>query len=274
MSRTLAVSAIFSALLASSVASAQVPTPLGPPPGQGQSPGTGGLPQIPPPPGSVTPGQPPSVPPGIGNLPSIPPPGNRPSDPHHPDPHVNNYPSDSWYQDMYNRIYYSNYFYAQVEYVSYNEYYQTGDYDAYNIYVISSYLRYLMQEYYWNAYDQYGHAKYYSWGRATRGDFYYGYYFWIKVLHNYLYEYAYKYYSKHYNWSGYDYYVDYVDQYKVKHHEKHNYFYEAARSYHELALCNDGFDGVDPQALDDTAAYSNEQAAGFNITSADVLSSK
>jgi hypothetical protein len=266
------------ALLASSVSSAQVAPPPGAPPGQGQSPGTGGLPPIPPP-GSVTPGQPPQTPPGIGNLPPLPGPGDRPSDEGYPDGTVNNTPSDDWYQDMYNQIYYTNYYYSQVEYYAYNEYANTGDYDAYNVYAYASYLRYSMQEYYWASYDQYGKPKHFPWGHygdgddyASRGDFDYGYYYYIRPLYLKFYEYAYKYYSKHHNWSYYDYYVDYYDSHNVKHHDKHNYMYESSRYYHKLTRCKGGHKGNDPQAKDDTVAYSTEQNAGIAVSESDVLS--
>src|SRR6266849_935355 len=88
----LAATALFTALFASSVANAQVPPPPGLPPAPGQSPGTGDLPPIPPPPGAVTPGNPPQRPPGAGEIPPPPPPSAHGSNPQNPDPSVTNYP--------------------------------------------------------------------------------------------------------------------------------------------------------------------------------------
>jgi hypothetical protein len=247
---------LLTSMLASSWARADVPPPVGTPPGTGGSPGTGGMPGLPPipPPGTIQPGQPPATTPGSQNLPPIPPPDNRPSNPEYPDPSVNNYPPDPWYGDMYNDIYYTNYYFWLVEYWAYNEYYNTGYPEAYDVYIFAGYIRTAMTEYYWSLYDQYGHPRSFSWGRVTRGDFNYGFEWWIKPLYYQFLQYAYNYYYKYSNYSGFDY-AGY-----------HDHVYKAGRQYHDFCRCNFAKDGSDPKGKDDTQAFPLEKAAGFDVT--------
>jgi hypothetical protein len=241
-------------VLATSRARADVPPPVGPPPAQGQSPGTGGLPPIPPPSGPVTPGQPPTTVPGSDQLPPIPPPDNRPSNPQNPNPNVNNYPVYGWYGDMYQDIYYTSYYFQQVEYWAYNEYYRTGYKEVYDLYIYAGYLRTAMTEYYWSFYDEYHQPKQYGWGYGSRGDFNYGYEYWIRPLYFQFLNYGYKYYHKYSKYKNFDY------------KNYHNYMYYAGRYYHDYTRCNFGLDGNDTGAKDDTEAFSLEQAAGFDVT--------
>jgi hypothetical protein len=196
----------------------------------------------------VPPGQPPTTPPGSGNLPPIPPPAGYPSGDGNPYPGgYTNTPAPAWYNDMWTQIYYSNYYFSQLEYWAYNEYASNHYYEVYIVYIYAAYLRTLMDQYYWNYYDQQG-PKYFPWGWATRGDFNYGFYFWVLPVYHELLVYAYNYHSKYHPYPSSPYYT---------------HLRNAANQYHKFANCEGGADGADVYAQPDQDAYNLEHALGL-----------
>jgi hypothetical protein len=240
-------------LFATSSVKADVPPPVGPAP----SDGGGGSVSAPSP--SDLGSSAPSTPPGIGDLPPIPPPSNRASNPEHPDPSVGNYPSDSWYQDMYDQIYDSSDYYSQLEDWAYQQYYQTGYVEIWNVYIYASYLRVYLNQYYWNSYGSSGSPLSFSWGHASRGDFNYGYFFYIRPVYQKLIEASGDYYSNYHTRSDFD-----ARQYS-------GHMKPAMVQYHRFTRCNFGKNGLDRQAKDDDALLPAERAAGVSLTASDII---
>jgi hypothetical protein len=244
------------ALLAPVVARADVPPPVVDPPANGGGNGAQPPPAPTPAPGNTTP---PQDPPGSGGLPPIPAPTGLGSNPEHPDPSVGNTPGAPWYDDMYQQIYYTSYYFSQIEEWAYGEYQRYGYDEIWNVYIYAAYLRVYMTEYYWNSYDQYEHPRSYPWGYATRGDFNYGYEYWVRPVYFKLIEAAGDYYDRYSESRGFDYgsYSGYVKPAFVQ--------------YHRFTKCNFGKNGKDPQAKDDDVAFASERRAGITVTASDII---
>jgi hypothetical protein len=211
-------------LLMASSAFAQVPPPPGNAPGVGESPGTGQ-------------NEPAPLPSPIGRNTSV----------RHPDWRVGNSLGDDWYPAMHGDIYF---FQEQVKkLMDWSKDYHHG------IYHKAHWLNFLIEKYYFSCYDQHGKARWYNYGRCTRGDFNYYYFYWIRpVYYNLLRQSA-----------------DYYREYKHKHSHAHKvreykgYIKEVVYKYHRFTKCNYGFNGDDNRAQDDVEAGSFEDDLGVDF---------
>jgi hypothetical protein len=244
------------ALLSPVLARADVPPPVVDPPANGGGGGVQPPPAPTPDPGSTNPPQDPS---GGNSLPPIPPPSGLGSNPEHPDPSVGNTPPAPWYNDMYEQIYYSSYYFSQIEEWAWGEYQRYGYDEIWNVYIYAAYLRVYMTEYYWNAYDQYEQPRTYSFGHATRGDFNYGYEYWVRPVYFKLVEATGDYYGHYSGSPGFD-----DGQYQ-------GYVKPAFVQYHRFTKCNFGKNGKDPLAKDDDKAFAFERSAGITVSAKDII---
>lgn len=254
----LPVFVLAAAVLAGSSARADVPAPVGDPPPDGG--GTTVTPPPPPaePPPPTAPG-PPAVPPGVDRLPPIPPPADRGSNPAHPDPNVGNHPPRGWYDDMHRQIYDTNDQFSRIERWAYHEYASTGYEESWNIYVCAAYLRVYTAQYYWNAYEERGYPRSFSWGYPSRGDFNYGYHFYIRPVYLELLNALGGYYGHHAGSPGFDY-PTYGRIVKP-----------AIVQYHRFTRCNFGKNGKDALAKDDDRALALARTAGIALSPRDIL---
>jgi hypothetical protein len=217
LSSTLLVSTLLSTV---SLANADVPPPPGAP-GPDESPATG----------QQAPG---SLPPPVGHDTAV----------EHPDPRVGNDLSDEWFSAMHGEIYYAQQYTRDLKNWAYDYHPQ--------IYFYASWLDYLYDQYYYAHYDDRGQPRSYGYGRPTRGDFNYAYYYWIRPVYKQILSYS----------------ASYYDTYRYNSGHGHK-FYAYKRSlkkvmdrYHSFVRCNYGFNGNDSQAQDDTELLELEAATG------------
>jgi hypothetical protein len=210
-------------LLMASTALAQVPPPPVAAPGPGASPGTGQ---------GDTVQTPMTTPSGRGTS---------------ADSHVGNAVDDMWFNAMHGDIYY---FQQHI-----NELYDwSRNYNS-NINKYSSQIRYYLDQYYFSCYDSSGHARWYNnqYGRCSRGDFNYYYYYWIRPLYTKLIWYGADYYREYHNKSGHSQHV----------HDYQRYMKDTVYYYHHFTKCNYGINGDDPKAVDDTTVFGVEDDLGI-----------
>ena len=124
-----------------------------------------------------------------------------------------------------------------------------------NIHRYASWLNYVLDEYYFKHYDQYGKPRSYSYGTPTRGDFNYAYYYWVRPLYKKLISYAHDYYREYGYKNGRDH---KVREYKV-------IIKEVVNKYHRLARCNYGVNGDDTRATDDNEVFAQEDDLGIDM---------
>jgi hypothetical protein len=261
--RSMLTALLLSTIFVGNVASADIIAPVGD--GNGApAPGKTSNPPIPPRteprPGPKDP--PAQTPPGSDKVPAHDSPKGRPSNPRHPDPNVGNRPPPGWYDDMYDQIYNTSYYFSQVEEWAYHEYSRTGYSEVYNVYIYASYMRYTMTAYFWNYFEydssQKIQPRYFpEWGgNATRGDFNYNYYYYVRPIYREFLRYSGEYYRgrSHENDYNHDYgYGRYTEK------SEHSY-----SQYHSFSRCNNGKNGADPLAQDDTEVLAEEIAAGIS----------
>jgi hypothetical protein len=176
---------------------------------------------------------------------SIPPPSNLPTSVQHEDSSVDNTPPESWYQDMHGAIYYGQQSTRDFKNWSYGK--------SSEIYKYAHKLDQYYDNYYWNAYGHDGRPTRYSWGYASRGDFNYGYYYYIRPIYVKVLYAAKAYYKSHYS-NGYSY--EYNTYYKPL-------IQKFVYQYHYLTKCNYGKNGNDPKAADDTEVQGLEAELGL-----------
>lgn len=163
-------------------------------------------------------------------------------DPDHPaDDPPGNKPGPAWYQDMAYRMY------ELQESLEGMQSWAAGE-DR-NIYYYATWMKSVVQQYYALGYDEQGDPREYSYGKMTRGDFNYVYYYWVRVIYYNLLYYSADYYQKHYQ-------QPMIYEYKQR-------LKKVSESYHPLVLCNYGFNGDDQGAREDLSARSAEEAAGL-----------
>ncbi len=229
-------------LLVSHAAEAR-PAEIKPPPGavpeQGQAPATGQ-------PAPSDPQNPPEMP-APQDLQCAPGGEAAVCDPQHPGneegQQPNNTPGDAWFKDMATQMFelqeslkgLSNWSQGRAPYI---EYY-------------TQWLLAMTQQYYALGFYPSGVPRTYSYGRMTRADFNYYFYYWLRpVYYNLLYSSA-NYYSFHRG--GPDYYI----------YQKS--LYDVAHNYHDLVACNYGFNADDKGAREDMEAGKSEAKAGVRL---------
>ena len=211
-------------LLMASTAFAQVPPPPGAAPGANDSPATGQQDQSP-----------------------LPTPSGKNTSVRHSDWRVGNNLTDDWYESMHGDIYYFQQHIKQLKDWS-------KDYN-YNVYKYASWISYILDESYYKHYDQHGRARWYSYGKPTRGDFNYAYYYWVRPLYKKLLWHSAEYYREHKHKNGH--------AHKVR--EYKGYIKEVVHKYHRFTKCNYGFNGDDARAADDTEVRADEQNLGADF---------
>jgi hypothetical protein len=163
-------------------------------------------------------------------------------DPDHPaDEHPGNNPKPAWYSDMAYRMY------ELQESLEEMSTWASGE-DPY-IYYYSTWMKTVVQQYYGMGYDDHGKPREYPYGKMTRGDYNYVYYYWVRPIYYSLMYYSAEYYEEHK-------YEPQIPEYK----ERLGY---VAESYHPLVSCNYGFNGNDKGSREDTSAKAAEGRAGL-----------
>ncbi len=240
---------VATSLFASALPLADVPAPPVPPPGNGKSPATGGLPPVPPP-IQPNPGTPrPATPPG-----PQPPPMHQPNglDGHvpHPDPAVTNTPPDGWYLNMHQEIFNVYSTFESVEAWAFTGYMRTGIAAFFRMYVRAAQLRDYADQYFWTAFDASG-PKQFPFGRATRGDFNAGFDYFIRPVYIDFVQSSASYFQNYSRINGFDF-QSYEEVMRP-----------AMTGYHRLARCNFGKNGTDRDARDDDEIRPNEDSTGI-----------
>ncbi|HWN66554.1 MAG TPA: hypothetical protein VNM90_02880 [Haliangium sp.] len=163
-------------------------------------------------------------------------------DPGHPaDKHPGNKPQPAWYSDMAYRMY------ELQESLEEMSAWASGE-DSY-IYYYSTWMKSVAQQYYALGYDDDGEPREYPYGKMTRGDYNYVYYYWVRPIYYSLMYYSAQYYEVHK-------YEPQIGEYKKR-------LGYVADSYHPLVLCNYGFNGDDKGSREDLAAKKAEGRAGI-----------
>lgn len=112
----------------------------------------------------------------------------------------------------------------------------------------ATWMKSVVQQYYAVGYGPGGKPRHYSYGRMTRGDFNYHYYYWVRPIYYSLLYYSVSYYETYYG--------------RPEIYEYQNKLSHVVASYHGLVLCNYGFNGDDAESREDLTAYAVEDAAG------------
>jgi hypothetical protein len=211
-------------LMMASTALAQVPPPPGAAPGANESPATGQNDQAP-----------------------LPQPTGRNTSVRHPDWRVGNALTDDWFTAMHGDIYYMQQHVQQLKSWAHNYNHQ--------IYRHADWLNYLLTQYYEKHYDQHGRPRWYHYGRSTRGDFNYEYYYWLRPVYRRLLCHAAEYYREYRHRNGH--------AHKVR--EYRGYMREVVYKYHRLTKCNYGFNGDDNRAQDDSEVAAEEDDLGAEL---------
>jgi hypothetical protein len=163
-------------------------------------------------------------------------------DPGHPgDKHPGNKPKPEWYSDMAYRMY------EMQESLEEMSVWASGE-DQY-IYYYATWMKVVVQQYYALAYDAHGQPREYPYGKMTRGDYNYVYYYWVRPIYFSLIYYSAQYYESHR-------YEPQIGEYKER-------LGDVADSYRPLVLCNYGFNGDDEGSREDMAAKQAEARAGI-----------
>lgn len=163
-------------------------------------------------------------------------------DPGHPDDeHPNNHPGPAWYDDMAYRMYELQESLEDMSSWAASE-------DVY-IYYYARWLMAVVQQYYALAYDGQGEPREYPYGKMTRGDFNYVFYYWVRPIY-----YSLMYYSA-------EYYEENEDEPQIPEYQQR--LGDVADSYHPLVLCNYGFNGDDDGSREDLSVRNVEARAGI-----------
>lgn len=151
-----------------------------------------------------------------------------------------NEPPNAWYDDMAEQMYnLQEGLDAMADY--------GAQHDPYVGYY-ATWMKSVVQQYYALGYDH-GKPREYSYGRMTRGDFNYYYYYWLRPIYFSLLHYSALYYQSHYD-------SPHVSRYQAA-------LYEVVEGYHGMVACNYGFNGDDADAREDLQARQAEQNAGL-----------
>jgi len=153
-----------------------------------------------------------------------------------------NEPSDEWYGDMALRMYV-----LQESLDDMSEW--AEEHDPYVAYYVV-WMKSVVQQYYSLGYDHSGKPREYSYGRMTRGDYNYYYYYWVRPIYLTMLHYSAYYYKSH--------------RHSPDLYEYEEALAQVAGSYHMLVLCNYGFNGEDEDAREDLRVQLAEQNAGFD----------
>jgi hypothetical protein len=150
----------------------------------------------------------------------------------------NNTPSDAWYKDMAKQMY-------EMQQALDGMVTWSGTHDRQTM-NYSMWLRSIVQQYYSYGYEPDHTPRSYSFGRMSRGDYNYYYYYWVQPIY---YELLYK-----------------LMAYRVRSPADTTYMpylRAVSQNYHDLVRCNYGFNGNDGGAQDDSHAVSAESAIGL-----------
>jgi hypothetical protein len=160
---------------------------------------------------------------------------------HPDDKKPGNKPGPAWYRDMSYRMY------ELQESLEEMSSWAAGE--DQNIYYYATWMKSVVQQYYALAYEPGGKPREYPYGKMTRGDYNYVYYYWVRVVYYNLLYYSADYYDAHKH-------EPQIPDYKRK-------LGKVASSYHPLVLCNYGFNGDDKGAREDLGARDHETRAGL-----------
>lgn len=171
-------------------------------------------------------------------------------DPDHPDGKPpSNTPGPAWYDDMHQRMY--DLQESLDDMIEWAEGEDDPDIEAMCYY--ATLMQALVQQYYALAYDSSGEPRQYPFGKMTRGDYNYFFYYWVRPIYYYgLLYYAVRYYEENQDEgalkSQNDEYLEHLDH--------------VVQAYHPVVLCNYGFKGDDKGAREDLDAQAAEERAG------------
>jgi hypothetical protein len=157
--------------------------------------------------------------------------------------HPGNTPPDAWYDDMAEQMY--NLQEGLEDMADWG-----AEHDPYVGYY-AVWMKSVVQQYYALGYADKGEPREYSYGRMTRGDFNYYYYYWVRPTYFSLLHYSAQYYESH--------------RYGPGIYEYQFLMYEVASSYRGMVLCNYGFNGEDDESREDLQAELAQERAGVPL---------